>query len=191
MDGSRPLTVLSIHDSLAPFPQLNNCIHIHPSVREIAESATNTLLAFLRSPLPLNSYRSFLPLPHKRRPYNGLVTGKISPRSNLRSNCTLEAHHVAEIALASARAAKRRIRDVWSEVIALDAEGMPDDLHARYAKLKAIFRFFHSAFHCRNNIYVTNDISFNFGLLENKIVDCAQMSFKESWDFLKYDQTFN
>lgn len=51
MDGVSPLTVLSIHAPRARrFPQLNNCIHIHPSVRPLREIRNDDLpVAFLRS----------------------------------------------------------------------------------------------------------------------------------------------
>lgn len=74
-----PLTVLSIH-ALAPFPQLNNCIHIHPPVLPV-RSRPGSPSSSLRSPFlrpsvphcPRMFLSSFVP---KRRTYNGLVTGR-------------------------------------------------------------------------------------------------------------------
>lgn len=78
-----PLTVLSIH-TLAPFPQLNNCIHIHPPVpppplpMRLRPQDPLPPLPFHRSPFLHPSVpRTFLPpfLP-KHQTYNGLVTGR-------------------------------------------------------------------------------------------------------------------
>ena len=95
-----PLTVLSIH-ALAPFPQLNNCIHIH-SPREIATGLS-------LPPPPHHGRHFFVPLSfivlvrfsHRAVRIEALDVQrsrhrKISPRSNLRSNCSLQAHHVAQ-----------------------------------------------------------------------------------------------
>lgn len=71
----------------APFPQLNNCIHIHPSVRpSVLSTRSATTVAFLRFP----SLNPFAPssLPLAILLANQTRHRKISPRSNLRSNCT-------------------------------------------------------------------------------------------------------
>lgn len=124
-----PLTVLSIH-ALTPFPQLNNCIHIHPPVPPVRlrPGSPPSLLSVTVSSSPCPSLSSYISLAIRTEASDVQRTRhrKISPRSNLRSNCTLEAHHVA--ARASCKTA-----DTWCLIrsnCAWRAEGVPDDLHA-------------------------------------------------------------
>lgn len=74
-----PLTVLSIH-ALAPFPQLNNCIHIHSPVLPVRSRPRSPLLPprspFLRPSVPHCPRTFFSPVVPKHRTYNGLVTGR-------------------------------------------------------------------------------------------------------------------
>lgn len=126
-----PPTVLSIH-ALAPFPQLNNCIHIHPSVLSVRSRGLQRYPLPSPSPLPpVPPSLAFLrlsvvhctPVRFSRRPYRSVGNvqrtrhRKILPRSNLRSNCTLKAHHVAEReteregSRASVRASERELQN--------------------------------------------------------------------------------
>lgn len=121
-----PLTVLSIH-ALAPFPQLNNCIHIH-SPREIATPFLLPLVSVAISSSLCHSLSSYVSLAVRTEALDVQRTRhrKISPRSNLRSNCSLQAHHVAQ-------RASCKTADTWCLIrsnCAWRAEGIPDDLHA-------------------------------------------------------------
>jgi len=151
----------------APFPQLNNCIHIHPSVRPSVRP-----LREIRNDGRVSSF----PIPQPFRPLppslaislaNQTRHRKISPRSNLRSNCTSTTRSAE---LARAQAAKRRIRDVWSEVIALGAmEGIPDDLHARDAQLRQFFALSGSAYPSIrwNELYIHKTSNQQYPTLDN------------------------
>jgi len=73
-----PLTILSIH-ALAPFPQLNNCIHIHSPVLPVRSRTGSPFLFpshrfFVSLCLPSSLYVSLAI--RTKASYNGLVTGR-------------------------------------------------------------------------------------------------------------------